>query len=96
MPSENPVQHFACTEHQLRNGSLAKSVGNDLEAAALLDDPAFKQIRGSDRPAGRHREPQVRNGSFEVVQQSGLASRQVRGQVTRSGKSNGASTLEPS
>jgi hypothetical protein len=43
-------------EHQLQNSSLAKGVGNDLEAAALLDEQAFKQIRRADRPAMGHRE----------------------------------------
>ena len=42
-------------EHQLQDGSLAERVGDDLEAAALLDEQAFKQICGSDRPAVRHR-----------------------------------------
>src|SRR5262249_3836829 len=30
-------------EHQLQNSSLTKGVGNDLEAAALLDEQALKQ-----------------------------------------------------
>ena len=58
------------TEHQLQNGSLAKGVGDDLKAAALLDEQAFKQIRGSDRPAVCLRGSQVRNASFEVVHEA--------------------------
>jgi hypothetical protein len=37
---------FGCsnerTEHQFQNGSLAKDVGDDLEAATLLDKQPFK------------------------------------------------------
>jgi hypothetical protein len=40
-------------------------------AAALLDEQAFKQIRGSDRPAVCLRGSQVRNASFEVVHEAG-------------------------
>ena len=59
-----------CTEHQLQNGSLAKGVGNDLETAALLDEQAFKQIRGSDRPAVCHRESGNRRCAMQASKSS--------------------------
>jgi hypothetical protein len=47
------------TEHQLQDGSLAKRIRDDLEAAAFLDKQAFKQIRRPDGPPMRHREAQM-------------------------------------
>src|SRR5262245_52318161 len=57
-------------EHQLQNSSLTKGVGNDLEAAALLDEQALKQIRRADRPAMGHRELKVCDTGLEVVHET--------------------------
>jgi hypothetical protein len=38
-------------EHQLQDGPLAKGIGDDFEAATLLDEQTFKHIRGADRSA---------------------------------------------
>src|SRR5262249_56118018 len=57
-------------EHQLQNSSLTKGVGNDLEAAALLDEQAFKQIHRADRPAMGHRELKVCDTGLEVVHET--------------------------
>src|SRR5712691_3770015 len=55
------------SESRLQHGSVAKGVGDDLAAVALFDEQAFKQICGSHRPAVRHWESQVRNGSLQAV-----------------------------
>jgi hypothetical protein len=59
-----------CTEHQLQDLSLAKGVGDDLEAVALFDEEPLKQVRGANRPAVRHGEAEVCNAGFEVVHEA--------------------------
>ena len=61
-------------EHQIQDGVLAKGIGDDFEAATLLHEQAFKQIRGADRSAVCDGESQVRNAGFEVVHEARHAS----------------------
>src|SRR5262249_11239912 len=53
------------------DGSFAERIRDDFELAALLDEETLEQMRGSNRPSMRHREAQMGDAGFEVIDEAG-------------------------
>ncbi len=54
-------------ENELEDELLAKGVGYDLQAPALLDKETLQKVRGADRAAVIDQHAQVRDAGLEVV-----------------------------
>src|SRR5512132_220763 len=78
-PALGGADHGA--EHQLEHGLLAKGVGDDLQAPALLDEQTLEEVRRPDRPAVGDRHPQMRDAGLEVVREAAHGSGQLGREV---------------
>ena len=74
-PALGGTDHGA--EHEFEERLFAEGVGDDLEAPSFLDEQAFQQVRGPDRPAVGDRHPQVRDAGLEVIQEAGCGTGQL-------------------